>query len=87
MENALEKLRWLNYEAHFVQTLRQKRVSKDEFIVAAKKNPGLQFNLYIQLLKWLLTQIETKGEEEDDTNDRQAIISEFQNGFNALHSV
>lgn len=80
MENALEKLRWLDYEKHFVRTLRQRRVGKDEFIVPAR-NPGLQFNLYIQLLKWLLTQIEVTNDEEveNEEEDRDATISEFQN--------
>ena len=66
MEDALEKLRWLNYEQHFVYGMQQRRVSRDEFIVSAK-NPGLQFNLYIHLLKWLLTLINmTEGEKENE---------------------
>ena len=65
MEDVLEKLRWLNYEQHFVYGMQQRRVSRDEFIVSAR-NPGLQYNLYIHLLKWLLTSIELKeGENEN----------------------
>lgn len=56
MEDAQEKLRCLNYETLFVRKLQQRPVSRHEFVLPAQ-NAGLQFNHYIQLIKWILSQI------------------------------
>ncbi len=63
MEDVLEKLRCLNYEQLFIRHLKQRAVSRDEFILPAK-NTGMQFNLYIELIKWLLSQIDIENSKE-----------------------
>lgn len=63
MEDVLEKLRCLNYEQQFIRHLKQRAVSRDEFILPAK-NTGMQFNLYIELIKWLLSQINKENNIE-----------------------
>ena len=72
MENAHEKLKCLDYELLFVRNLQQRPVSKHEFILAAK-NTGLQFNHYIQLIRWLLSQIHNNlnnnNDDDDDNNN------------------
>ena len=62
LENALERLKCLNYELHFVHDQQQKRVKPNDFILQAP-NQGSQFNHYIELIKWLIATIR----HQDDT--------------------
>jgi estrogen-related receptor beta like 1 len=56
MENTLERLRCLKYKSHI-----SKRISIDEFILPSS-NTAFQFNLYIELVKWLISTLRLKDE-------------------------
>lgn len=78
MEDVREKLKCLDYELLFVRELNQQPVSNDEFVLPSTKNTALQFNHYIQLIKWLLSQI-IYPENEGAGTARGGACSEFEN--------
>ena len=68
MESTHEKLKCLDYEIHFVINLQQKVVERDEFIMPAK-NTALQFNHYIELVRWLISLLKHDSKHEIDPYD------------------
>ena len=74
MEDVLEKLLCLDYELLFVRNLKQQPIGKFEFI-APSQNAALQFNHYIQTIKWLLLQIIGGDSKSNTTYDA---LEEFQ---------
>ncbi|CAH0560872.1 unnamed protein product [Brassicogethes aeneus] len=69
MEDLLNKLKVLNYEAEFLRDLKIKPIHKFYFVVA--KNPGEQFYLFSLLAAWLVTKngkIFEQPQEYDDPN-------------------
>jgi len=74
MENIVEKLKWLDYEIHFIHRFQLKPVSRYEFIVPAP-NTALQFHHYVELVKWLISIVQ--GHECDlDPFDDPNIIAQ-----------
>ena len=78
MEDVHEKLKCLDYELLFIRELNQRPISKDEFILPSTKNIGLQFNHYIQLIKWLFSQMIHADKEEGADGNTRSACSEFE---------
>ena len=56
MENALEKLKILDYEQHFCQPKRRPAFDRTYFAVPAK-NPSVQLQNFLDLIAWLTLEI------------------------------
>ena len=78
MENSLEKLKCLEYETHFIRQLRQKPVSREEFCSPAL-NTSLQFNHFVELIKWLIGSIRgaKDGLQLDEYDDPNTIVGKM----------
>ncbi|GAB1859170.1 Intraflagellar transport protein 57-like protein [Camponotus japonicus] len=78
MEDLLEKLKLLNYDAEFVQELRMKPINRHYFVVPT--NPGEQFYTFTCLAAWLIRKAGKNFEmpqESDDPNSTIALILDF----------
>lgn len=78
MEDLLEKLKLLNYDAEFVQELRIKPINKHYFVIPT--NPGEQFYTFTCLAAWLIRKAGKNFEmpqESDDPNSTIASILDF----------
>ncbi|XP_072760765.1 intraflagellar transport protein 57 homolog [Anoplolepis gracilipes] len=78
MEDLLEKLKLLNYDAEFVQELRIKPINRHYFIIPT--NPGEQFYTFTCLAAWLIRKAGKNFEmpqESDDPNSTIALILDF----------
>ncbi|KAL6447291.1 hypothetical protein ACFW04_001503 [Cataglyphis niger] len=78
MEDLLEKLKLLNYDAEFVQELRMKPINRHYFVIPT--NPGEQFYTFTCLAAWLIRKAGKNFEmpqESDDPNSTIALILDF----------
>ncbi|XP_070165768.1 intraflagellar transport protein 57 homolog isoform X2 [Polyergus mexicanus] len=78
MEDLLEKLKLLNYDAEFVQELRMKPINRHYFVIPT--NPGEQFYTFTCLAAWLIRKTGKNFEmpqESDDPNSTIALILDF----------
>ncbi|CAL1682860.1 unnamed protein product [Lasius platythorax] len=78
MEDLLEKLKLLNYDAEFIQELRMKPINKHYFVIPT--NPGEQFYTFTCLAAWLIRKAGKNFEmpqESDDPNSTIASILDF----------
>ncbi|XP_011343402.1 intraflagellar transport protein 57 homolog isoform X2 [Ooceraea biroi] len=78
MEDLLEKLKLLNYDAEFVQELKMKPISRHYFVIPT--NPGEQFYTFTCLAAWLIKKTGKSFEmpqESDDPNSTIALILDY----------
>ncbi|XP_014485852.1 PREDICTED: intraflagellar transport protein 57 homolog [Dinoponera quadriceps] len=78
MEDLLEKLKLLSYDAEFVQNLKMKPVNRHYFVVPT--NPGEQFYTFTCLAAWLIRKAGKNFEmpqESDDPNSTIALILDY----------
>ncbi|KAL6259920.1 hypothetical protein P5V15_009830 [Pogonomyrmex californicus] len=78
MEDLLEKLKLLNYDAEFVQELRMKPINRHHFVIPT--NPGEQFYSFTCLAAWLIRKAGKSFEmpqESDDPNSTIALILDY----------
>lgn len=78
MEDLLEKLKLLNYDADFVQELKMKPINRHHFIIPT--NPGEQFYMFTCLAAWLIRRAGKSFEmpqESDDPNSTIALILDY----------
>ena len=84
MENTLERLRCLDYEAHI-----SKRIAFDEFLLPAN-NTAFQFDLYMELASWLIRTIRHKDDtvkslDFEDYEDPNAIVQNLMLSLRSLN--
>ncbi|EFN76141.1 intraflagellar transport protein 57 homolog [Harpegnathos saltator] len=78
MEDLLEKLKLLNYDAEFVQDLKIKPINRHYFVIPT--NPGEQFYTFTCLAAWLIRKAGKNFEmpqESDDPNSMIALILDY----------
>nr|XP_012221223.1 PREDICTED: intraflagellar transport protein 57 homolog [Linepithema humile] len=78
MEDLLEKLKLLNYDAEFVQELKMKPINRHYFVIPT--NPGEQFYTFTCLAAWLIRKSGKSIEmpqESDDPNSTIALILDY----------
>ncbi|XP_011699103.1 PREDICTED: intraflagellar transport protein 57 homolog [Wasmannia auropunctata] len=78
MEDLLEKLKLLNYDAEFVQELKMKPINRHHFVIPT--NPGEQFYTFTCLAAWLIRKAGRSFEmpqESDDPNSTIALILDY----------
>lgn len=73
MEDLLEKLKLLNYDAEFVQELRMKSINRHYFVVPT--NPGEQFYTFTCLAAWLIRKAGKNFEMPQESNDPNSTIA------------
>lgn len=62
MENVLEKLKCLNYEAYFVEGRNQNPIGREEFCIPSTgSNSSLQFQHFLNLTTWLFSVVHASG--------------------------
>lgn len=70
MEDSLDRLRCLDYQTYFVKKLRQNYSFGRYHFCIPTENTALQFNQYIELIKWLSSLIlHTPNSTTDDNGD------------------
>ncbi|XP_049834684.1 intraflagellar transport protein 57 homolog isoform X1 [Schistocerca gregaria] len=73
MEDLHDKLKLLNYDTEFIQTLKMKPLSRHYF--AIKTNPGEQFYLFTSLAAWLIRKMGKIFEQPQEYDDPNSTIS------------
>lgn len=82
MEDLLDKLKVLNYDAEFVKNMKMKPLNRYYF--AIQTNPGEQFYLFTSLAAWLINKcgkVLEQPQEYDDPNSTISIILDCVRAF------